>query len=315
MNRKRPRQTRSGCGCSGLGAFLFFLLVLGAIVGWPMYLESQGAPASAVIADKQETVRIEFDQWFRRFQIYGDYSIPGQSIRHRAVCDVDESTYDSLHRGNTISVRYFANLLNQPFLPATRLSPCSTAASISGNPLVLHRLLYAFITLMAILFLWRVLRIRVAAWLLLPWFCLCLAYLLLPRVEPEPRQPVPSTATVDRVETINALGEVKNGEGIPLQHPYQIVLLKFVPPGFDSPVTAVDKVDAGSVPNLKQGDSADILYDSAYPRIARLRQGTRSFPGRALTTVIICCVVFAVLLSLFWAAGAFFRILRRAAVR
>jgi hypothetical protein len=313
VNRNRPRQARSGC--SGLGGLLFFLLAIGAIIGWPMYLESQGTPASAVISDKQETVRIPFDEWFRRFQIYADYSIPGQSLRHRAVCDVDESTYDSLHRGNTISVHYFANLLNQPFLPATHLSPCSTAASIGGNPLVLHRLLYAFLTLMAILFLWRVLRIRIAAWLLLPWLGLCFAYFLLPRVEPEPQQPVPSTATIGRVETITTLGGLHDRKSIPLQHPYQIVLLKFVPPGFDDPVTAVDKVDAGSVPNLKQGDSADILYDPAHPRIARLRQGTRSFPGRALTTVVICCVVFAVLLSFVWAVGAIFRFLRRAAVR
>ena len=43
------------------------------------------------------------------------------------------------------------------------------------------------------------------------------------------------------------------GEYIPLGQPYEIVRLRFLPPGKDTPVTAVDKVDRGSVPNLQKG--------------------------------------------------------------
>jgi hypothetical protein len=136
---------------------------------------------------------------------------------------------------------------------------------------------------------------------------------MLPRVEPDPQQPVSSTATVDRVATIATLSGRDNQRSLQLEHPYQIVLLKFVPPGFDTPVIAVDKLDAGSVPNLVQGETVNIVYERAHPRIARLQQGTRLFPGHALTTIILCCVVFAVLLAFIWAIGAFLRLLRRTA--
>ncbi|MBV9157855.1 MAG: hypothetical protein JO097_16440 [Acidobacteriaceae bacterium] len=308
---KRTGTRRARGGCSGLGAFLGLLLVIGAIVGWPMYLVSHGARASGVITEKLETVRIEYDQWFRSFEVVATYSIPGQPVQHRAGCDVDEKTYDSLHPGNPVVVYYFASLLQQPFLPATRLSPCSTMASISVNAASV-RLVWVVISLLAILFIWRVLRIRIAAWLLLPWLCLSFAYLMLPRVEPEPQKPVSAVATVDSFRTITTIGGGANTtKSIDLSHPYQIVRLKFVPPGMDTPVIAIDKVDAGSVPNLKEGQSVNIIYDASYPRIARMQEGTRSFPGHARTTLILCGIAVAVVIGIAAVISGFFRLMRR----
>lgn len=313
MNRSRTKKTRSGC--SGLGALLFLALAIGAVIGWPIYLKTNGTRASGVITEKRESVRIHYVEWFRRFELVAAYSIPGQPLQHRAICDVDEKTYDSLHPGNTVVVYYFASLLNQPFLPATHLSPCSTMASISWNPPVMHRIIVALTSLVAILFLWRVLRIRIAALLLLPWLCLCFAYLGLPRTEPEPRQPVPATATVETITTITTIGGINSSRSMQLQHPYQILRLKYVPSGMDTAVIAIDKVDAGSVPNLQEGQTANIVYDAAHPRIARLQAGTRLFPGQALRTVIICCAVVIVLIAIVAAVGGFFRLMRRSLLR
>jgi hypothetical protein len=91
---------------------------------------------------------------------------------------------------------------------------------------------------------------------------------------------------------ITEVGDSANSEGIPLQHPYQIVGLKFVPSGMDTAVIAIDKVDLDSVPNLKEGQSAQIVYDAEHPRVARLLAGTRFFPGQALITVILCCAAY-----------------------
>src|SRR5580704_18822087 len=123
------------------------VLAGGAIIGWPIYLETAGTPASAAITEKRESVSIEYDEWFRRFQVMAAYSIPGQPVQHRAICDVDEKTYDSLHPGNVVVVHYFRNLLNQPFLPATYLSPCSNFASISVNSRVFVPLALIFMAL------------------------------------------------------------------------------------------------------------------------------------------------------------------------
>jgi hypothetical protein len=307
MKGTRTKATRSGC--SGCGGFIFLCLAIFAIVGWPIYLETHGASAPGVLTEKLENVRIEFTEWYRRFQVIATYSVPGQPVQHRAICDVDEKTYDSLHPGNTVEVRYFASLLSQPFLPATRLSPCSTTASLNLNAPVVRSLIVAFVGLLVILFLWRVLRIRIAVWLLLPWLCWCFARLALPRTEPEPQQPVAATAIVHSVVTVTTLGAEE--DSIPLTHPYQMVVLQFVPPGLDSAVKAVDKVDMGSVPNLKEGQSVEILYDAAHPRIARLRQGTRLFPGHTMALVVGCCIASVVILAMAWVAGRVFGLMRR----
>jgi len=288
------------------------LLAGGAIIGWPIYLETAGTRASGVITEKRESVSIEYGEWFRRFEVMASYSIPGPPVQHRAICDVDEKTYDSLHPGNAVVVHYFRTLLNQPFLPATHLSPCSNFASLSVNSRVLRPLALIFLALLAILFLYGVLRIRIAAaWLLLAWLCFTVAYLVFPRAEPDPQRPVPAIATVDGITTVDTLGETDESDGIPLQQPYQVVRLKFVPQGMDTAVTAIDKVDEDSVPGLKEGQSASIVYDATNPRIARLREGTRFFPRQARMIVILCCAAFAVLALLGWAVGRFFRKVRR----
>ena len=309
MNRKGRRAARGGC--SGLSVLLVLFAGVLAVFAWPTYLDSRGAAAPGVISEKRETVRIVYDEWFRRFEVIAAYSIPGEPLQRHAICDVDEKTYDSLHLGNTVSVHYLAGLLNQPFLPATHISPCSTFASIGSGSLVVRRFIVVFLALLALLFFWRVLRIRIAAWLLLPWLCLSLAYIALPRAEPEPQHPVPVTATVDSITTITSLGGMSSHRSISLQHPYQIVRLKFVPSGMDSIVTAIDKIDLGSVPNLTKGQTANIVYDAERPRVARMQEGTRLFPGRTLNTVVLCCAAYVVLLALAGAIKGFFRLMVR----
>jgi hypothetical protein len=205
---------KAGGGCSALGVLAFVGLAAGAIIAWPSYIDINGTRTAGVITEKRENVHIDYGEWFRHFEVIAAYSIPGQAFQHRAGCYVDQKTYDSLRPGSTVVVHYFANLLSQPFLPATHLSPCSTMASISLNPAVIRNLLGAAIALMAILFLWRVLHVRIAVWLLVPWFGLLVGYLVLPKTEPEPRHPVPATATIDSVTTITEVGDSAHSEGI-----------------------------------------------------------------------------------------------------
>lgn len=150
-----------------------------------------------------------------------------------------------------------------------------------------------------------------AAWLLLAWLCFTVIYLVLPRAEHQPQQPVPGTAAVDSITTIDALGETDDFDGIPLRQPFQIVSLKYIPQGMDTAVTAIDKIDEESVPGLKEGQNAAIVYDAAHPRIASLLGATRSFPARAWMIVILCCAAFAVVAALARLVGRPFRKARR----
>jgi hypothetical protein len=79
----------------------------------------------------------------------------------------------------------------------------------------------------------------------------------------------------------------------------------------DTPVLAMDKIDAGSIPNLQTGQVVSVTYDAAHPRVVRLQQGTRSFPGQAMLVVILCGASILVFLAIVAASGVFFRMLGR----
>ena len=283
----QDKKARSGCGCSTLIGFFILATAVFFAFFWDGFIERFGSGTPAVIVDKYETIRIHYGEWHRRLQIVAEYSIPGPVKQHRAICDVDEKTYDSLHSGNKVPVHYFAALIQQPFVSSSHISPCTTAASAGLGSPVFPRFVITFSLLLAILFLWRILRIRLAGWLLPIWIVFAIGYFVLPRAEPEPQHAVPGTATVDRLLTIKTLGDRNGRKEIVLDQPYQIVVLKFTPPGMDSPVMAVDKIDDGSAPNLKKGDPANILYDSTHPRVVKLQQGTRRFPVQAQKTVMV----------------------------
>ena len=55
-----------------------------------------------------------------------------------------------------------------------------------------------------------------------------------------------------------------------------MIELNFVPEGRAEAVTAVDSVDAGSIPNLAIGSQITIEYSAARPRAAKVDGGTRA---------------------------------------
>ncbi len=305
MSPPGTKTARSGCSMVVGPVILCFVLFI--IFGWPKYLDRHGTAASGVITEKYENIHIFGDNWTHRFEVIATYPIPGQIVQHRAGCDVDQKTYDSLHVGNRLTVHYFAALLQQPFIPATDLSPCGSTASLGLQSPLARLLVIAFAPLLVILLLWRLLRIKSFVWLFLLWLAFAFAYFGLPRVEPAPQHPVSATATIHSVATIKTLGGRSDNKSMPLLHPYQMVVVEFVPPGMDTPVKAVDKVDVGSVPELKQGQSVNILYDAANPRIARLQQGTRNFPEQARTSVILLGGAWILLVLIGAGISAFFR--------
>lgn len=309
MNKRDSRPRRGGC--FAIVVLVFLVCAFAAILSWPKYVDANGQQALAVISQKKESVTLQYGEWFRRFQIAAIYTISGQRFDHPASCDVDERTFSSLRLGNSVSVHYLLHRSSQSFLPASHLSPCSAWASLYANPAVSRALAAALGALLVILFSWRVLRIKIAAWLLVPWSGVFLFYVCLPRVEPMPEQSRLAKATVQSVTTITHLLASDGRFSINLQHPFQIVVFKFSPANFDASVVGIDKVDLDSVPNLKENQSLDIWYEPAHPRIARLRQGTRLFPGQARLTVSLICGAFMGLILLVSLLGWLLRLLTR----
>lgn len=92
-----------------------------------------------------------------------------------------------------------------------------------------------------------------------------------------------------------------------LRWPFDIVQLDFAPEGRAGAVTAVDVVEAASVPNLKNGDSVQITWPEDDPRSAKII-GAR--PGRPwanwfydlaeLIVIFAAFVAFLLLIGFIW---------------
>ena len=274
---------------------------------WSSFVDAHGAQATASITEKRESVRENFGDWFRRFEIVAAFRAPGNQFEHHAICDVEQATYDSLHAGDRVTVHYLPALLQQPFIPATHLSPCTPSANFGSNPDRYRTLEAVFGSLAGILFIWLVLRIRIAGWLLAPWFAFFIAYGVTPRTEPAPSQPRLAKATVRSISTVDTIlggGTAAHDHSVPikLQHPYQLVQLEFTPARASDPVVALDAVDLQSIAHLGPKQIVDIDYDAANPRIARMHGGTRNFHEQALRQLMLIygvCAGLPVALFLF----------------
>jgi hypothetical protein len=310
-----PAAKRRRLGCSGIFSFLFLAALVFVFYNWPSFIDAKGAGGTASITEKRETVREHFGDWFRQFQIVAAFRAPGSPFERHAICDVEQRTYDSLHPGDPVTVHYFPALLQQPFIPATHLAPCTQAANFGSNPDLYRRIELVFGSLFAILFAWLVLRIRIAGWLLVPWFGLFILYCVTPRAEPAPNQPRPANARVRSVSTIDeilvgGLGHEARSEPMKLAHPYQLVQLEFTPAHATGPVVALDTVDLNSIPGLALKQIVDIDYDAANPRIARIHGGTRNFPQQALHQLMLTYGIVAGLFLLLFIFTGFLRLLR-----
>jgi hypothetical protein len=289
-------------GCSPVLFFLCLAGAFGAILAWSLYLDAAGALVPGTVDVKAESIRVHYGDWSRTLEVAAAYQPAGELLRYRAGCEVDEETYDSLHVGSPVMVRSLPlpSLRSQPFLPVARLSACTTYAAIHRRVPAVRKVCAWLAVFAALIFLWRVLRIRLAGWLLLPAAGLLFAYVSLPRVEPAPSHPRPATATVQSLTTVTALLESDDRQGIDLAHPYQLVALRFIPSGRSDSVVAVDSIDLGSVSGLAKGAAVAILYDPEHPRIARIQGATRHFPEQAIITVALWSLAFVALLVLCW---------------
>ena len=100
------------------------------------------------------------------------FKAPGYPYERHTICDVDQQIFDSLHVGSPVTVHYVPALLSIPLVSSTHISPCPPWEIFGFNPELYRRSLYLYGSLAIILGIVFVLRIRRAAWLLLPWSAL-----------------------------------------------------------------------------------------------------------------------------------------------
>jgi hypothetical protein len=117
--------------------------------------------------------------------------------------------------------------------------------------------------------------------------------------------PLPGTAPATEVR--RGAGQVKSvgriyrlfsgsrSRGEIASQPVSVVGVEFIPEGRLEPVLAVDLIDEGSLA-LKQGATVSVEYELTAPRTAYLLGGTRNFPRRNLTGLVLVCSFYVALL-------------------
>jgi hypothetical protein len=87
--------------------------------------------------------------------------------------------------------------------------------------------------------------------------------------------------------------------------PVQVVGIEFVPAGRTEPVVAVDLIDAGSIPGLKENSTVAIEYEGDAPRTAYIQTATRGFVGRNLAGIAMQGILCLLMLIGFLVAAHF----------
>ncbi len=276
--------------------------------------EHRGVDITGTVTRKQETV------WHSTFEnditrsamVTVSYFPPGRSWSANQTVTLPLERYDEINRGDVLRMRYLLerDLPDYPLLHSLYRSGFLPVASVDGRTIfriwrdllaeLPLRLICGVTALILVLWLWYKLRIPGGAFAIM--ICLVGAIGAIGLWEiPHPMSPLkgvvlPGEATVQNEWTIDKVFASRNSTTTwSLDRPVQYVSLEFVPEGRRESVVAADNIDAGSIPNLKVGQSLAVQYEQANPRNARLVAGTRTFWEKNLRGLAITAVIWIVL--------------------
>jgi hypothetical protein len=292
----------------------FFALLLSPLIGPPLYVEVAGPVVSGTLVAKREAIDVLSGTWMRRAFVDVRYRPRGEDEPEVTGIAVDLGTYDRLHVGDAVQVRYAPNrtLRQIGSLTVARLAsqlPLGSFFARLGNYAV--GLMLGIGVWLALLWAWSKWR---RGWLAAAIFGLMAGgalYLGSGWQPPAPGGPLlPGSAEIRATHQVTRIWESRRSSGEQAVQPYTIVELAFVPQGAADPVVAVDLVDAGSVPALEKGASVPISYSARDPRRAHIDGATRTYSWKNLRSFGLIALIVGVLLVFGWRSAR-----RRAARR
>jgi hypothetical protein len=280
------------------------MLLLIPVIGPPIYLEVAGAAAPGSVAAKRETINILTDTWMRRLFIDVRYQAADATDPEITEIAVDMATYDQLHAGQAVRVRYIPNpsLRMLGNLATARLDsqlPLGSFLARVGNVLIGFAIGIA--VWLALLWGWSKRRSM--------WYAVGILGLMFGGViyigsnwpAPAPAPPLATaSATIRDMHQVTRVWAGKRSSGEDAAQPYTIVELSFVPQGRLDPVIAVDSIDTGSVPDLEQGGEVAISYSASNPRSARIAGGSRTYYWKNLRSFGIIALIMVAALAIPW---------------
>jgi hypothetical protein len=294
----------------------FLLLLLSPVIGPPLYVEIAGGTTRGELAAKREKIDILSNTWTRRAFVDVRFRAAGEDEPEVVEVAVDLATYDQLHVGEAVQVRYAPNatLRQIPSLTIARLAsqlPFASLVARIGNYLL--GVLLGIAIWLALLWAWSKWRHWSLSVAILGLMAGSVLYLGTGWPSPQPAGALlAGSAQIRGTHEVTQIWEGRRSAGEDAVQPYTIVQLEFVPQGAVDPVVAVDLVDAGSVPALEKGAAVPISYSASEPRWARIDGATRTYYWKNLRSFgLIALIVVPLLLFGWWAARR--RARRRAA--
>jgi hypothetical protein len=319
--------------------FLLFVLVLVSLalpfVMTSRALDEHGITVAGTVYHKSETVWVRNSDWERSREITIQFTNP--ETRSLAFFAVHPNTeqYDSLRPHQAVDVLYLPRK-DVPELPGSRLLweihalPTARLANIRNvsrlDVLLTPRAVLGCAILAAILtllILWRITRSSTLGWMAAIGVFPLLAFILLagfPRPTPAPSGELRrATGRVASVGRIDNLFSGSRSRGVPAEQPVEVVGVEFVPAGRLEPVVAVDLIDSGSIPALKEKSTVTVEYEAASPRTAYIDGATRRFPARNFSgavvgTLLYLAVVIVMLGAASWFGRKWNRLLARSSI-
>jgi hypothetical protein len=292
--------------------FACIALLLSPLIGPPLYVEVAGPVVSGTVVAKREAIDVLSGTWMRRAFVDVRYRPRGEDETEVASIAVDLATYDRLHMGDPVQVRYAPNatLRQLASLAVARLDsqlPLGSFFARMGNYLV--GLVLTIGVWLALLWAWSKWR---HWWLSAAIFGLMAGGVLYlgSGWQPAPGGAIlAGSAEIRAIHQVTRIWESRRSSGDDAVQPYTIVELVFVPQGTAEPVVAVDLVDAGSVPALEKGANVPISYSARDPRWARIEGATRTYSWKNLRSFGLIALIVGLLLLVAWSTA------RRRAVR
>jgi hypothetical protein len=285
MPRRRRRVSRL--------SLFYFVVTLGLLVGGSLWLDRRGEVTTARVASKQEdiTVRqVPAGGWIRWYRVGVEFATRDAGLG-MATVTLPQPRYDALHPGDTIQIRYlpFFPLLARAADRSTGQAFLDVARHFVDDPWLLPFLVWLVGGFVA---LWVASRVATVAIVVAGLAWMALAFPLeFPAPRPLPAVPVEATARVTAITLVtkaparttarrSRVGRGTSESVRRLAMPYEVVQLRFAPPGLPDSVVAVDAVDSASIAGLTAGAIVPIAYDPRSPREARMTLGSRTYRDR-----------------------------------
>lgn len=262
------------------GLFVIALPLVGTIVGASLYLDQTGVIAPAQVLKKTETIQFRKEgDWRHHYGVQVQYTAP-DGTAPAASFNTTAAVFDALHEGGktavrTVSINGWFNLV--------RLADQSTWTWLPWNWLAIG---------LGVIFLgwlgWRYFQNKTGCALLI---LVALVIFVTPFVwkyiewrnsENPNLMPLRATGVITQVEHVTEIDPMPGKDSgdewetkIEAAQPYDIVVVRYTPRGYEEPILGVDAIDVGSQV-VSPTMPVEIAYASTDPRSVRLLQGARS---------------------------------------